>query len=210
VCEGTNASGVRMNVFNNSCINCSAKTTNSLRGFGANSFGGSLSAVYIGAYAFSLSNFFGSISVCGVTRANRVDVRVIDSFCQNCSAVTTCSGIDGSFGVNSYGGSISAVYIGAYAFSFSTGLFEAVSTSHCNSTEVRGLMVSVSFSSFHQSKAVSRKCTINGTAFIRYSLLRAESIQTLGANVSFLYSKICQSHCTNSLLLCRCLVVQSA
>ena len=147
--------------------------------------------------------------MCGVTKANRVDVSVIDSFCQNCSAVTTNSGID-SFGVNSYGGSISAVYIGAYAYSFSTGLYLAVSTSHCNSTEVKGLMVSMSFLSFHQSKAVSRKCTISGTAFIRYSLLRAESIQTLGANVSFLYSKICQSHYTNSLLLCRCLVVQSA
>jgi hypothetical protein len=167
VCEGTNASGVRMNVFNNSCTNCSAKTTNSRRGFGANSYGGSISAVYIGAYAFSLSNFFGIISVCGVTKANRVDVSVIDSFCQNCSAVTTNSGID-SFGVNSYGGSISAVYIGAYSFSYSTGIFEAVSTSHCNSTEVRGLKVSMSFSSFHQSKAASRKCTISGTAFIRY------------------------------------------
>jgi hypothetical protein len=72
-----------------------------------------MSVLYVGAYAWSLSfaASSSSSSKCEATSASGVSVHVSDSACSNCRALST-SGRD-SFGANSYGGSMSVLYIGA-------------------------------------------------------------------------------------------------
>ncbi len=145
-CGTTSASGVSVSVSNAPCSNCSAVTTTSggssdgANSFGANSYGGSMSVVYVGAYAWSYSSAAGSSSACGTTSASGVSVSVSNAPCSNCSAVTTSSG-GVSAGANSYGGSMSVVYVGAYAWSNS---FTAGSSSACGTTSASGVVVSVS------------------------------------------------------------------
>jgi hypothetical protein len=81
-------------------------------------------------------------------------VSVSDSSCFSCSAATTSG--KNSFGASSYGGSISAVHISSYAWSYSTqGGFTVTSSSSCDSTRVAGLLVSISKSSVDSSAAIS-------------------------------------------------------
>jgi hypothetical protein len=69
----------------------------------------------------------------------------------DCSATTT-----GGQGANSYGGSMS-VYIGAYALSSTEGpSLSSSSQSYCGTTDVSGLVVSISSSRLANSSAVSR------------------------------------------------------
>jgi hypothetical protein len=72
-----------------------------------------MSVLYIGAYSWSQSDG-GSSSTCEATTAIGVSVRVSGSMCYNCSAMVIASTSLGSYGANSYGGSMSVSHIGAY------------------------------------------------------------------------------------------------
>ncbi len=121
-------------------------------------YGGSIS-LYLGGYAGSYSSSFSSISssrgssisTSGSTTASGVRVSISDVNSSDCSATTT-----GILGANSYGGSMS-VYIGAYSWSLSAGSsFPSHSQSYCGTTDVSGLVVSISSSQLANSAAVSR------------------------------------------------------
>ena len=136
---------------------CSA---NSAPGRGGNAYGGSLS-LYLGGYAWSCSDSgsgggsSSSESTSGSTTASGVRVSISDVNSSDCSATTT----KGYFGSNSYGGSMS-VYIGAYAWSLTEGSPSSSSSqftqSQCGTTDVSGLVVSISSSRLANSSAVSR------------------------------------------------------
>jgi hypothetical protein len=117
-------------------------------------YGGAIS-LYLGGYAGSYSSSISSISsMSGLTTASGVRVSISDVNSSDCSATTTGGG-----GANSYGGSMS-VYIGAYAWSltqgFSTSSLFSSSQSDCGTTDVSGLVVSISSSRLANSSAVSR------------------------------------------------------
>ena len=156
VCGETSANGLDVGVFDALCSNCSAATTNRLISLGANSYGGSLSIVYVGGHTWSHSTEASNTrSSCGTTSASGLNVSVRSAPCFNCSAETTSG--EASLQANSYGGSMSAVYIGGYALSFASGDVDRVSVSSCQLTRVVGLSVSISLSAIQQSKAVTRK-----------------------------------------------------
>ena len=117
-----------------------------------NAYGGSFS-LYLGGYAWSSSSSGSSVSssTSGSTTASGVRVSISDVNSSDCSAT-----ISGSLGANSYGGSMS-VYIGAYSWSLTEGssLFLS-SQSYCGTTDVSGLVVSISSSRLAKSSAVSR------------------------------------------------------
>ena len=112
-------------------------------------------SVYIGAYAWSYSgsSLSSSSSTSGPTTASGVRVSISDVNSSDCSATTT-----GRAGANSYGGSMS-VYIGAYAWSLTLSTqgssFSSSSQSYCGTTDVSGLVVSISSSRLANSSAVS-------------------------------------------------------
>ena len=113
-------------------------------------YGGAIS-LYLGGYALTVSS--GSSSKSGSTTASGVLVSISDVNSSDCSATTT-----GRQGANSYGGSVS-VYIGAYAWSLTTILLLSLpssSQSYCGTTDVSGLVVSISSSRLDNSSAVSR------------------------------------------------------
>ena len=120
-------------------------SVNSATRVSGNSYGGSFS-LYLGGYAWSSSSGGGSRSTSGSTTASGVYVSISDVNSSDCSATTT-----GYNGANSYGGSMSAVYIGAYTWSSSGG----DSQSDCGTTNVSGLVVSISSSRLVNSSAVS-------------------------------------------------------
>lgn len=138
----TNVSSVSVVVSEAPCISCSAVTTTEDISFGANSYGGSLSALHIGAYSFSFSRIGGSSSTCLATSVSGVSVKVSNAACINCSSVVTSE--TASFQSSSYGGSISAVYIGAYSFSRSQS---QRSSSATESTSADGVSIIVNSSS---------------------------------------------------------------
>jgi hypothetical protein len=140
--EATTVSGVSVSVSNASCSNCTAATSSKRDSDGANSYGGSMSVLYIGAYAWSFSDKADSSSASAATNVSGVSVSVSNAGCSNCTAATSSQGV--SLGTNSYGGSMSVLYIGAYAWSFS---FEANSLSASEATTMSGVIVSVSNSS---------------------------------------------------------------
>ena len=108
---------------------CSAIRENSESLLGANVYGGSFS-FHIGSYAWSFIQFGGSSSTCGATHASGIRVLVQNTTSVNSRAVTshvTCQG------ANSYGGSMSVLHVGAYAWSFSRfGTSNSIST--CKAT----------------------------------------------------------------------------
>ena len=125
----SNTCGVSVSISDAPCTNCSAVVTSVLQIQGGGSIGGLLSALHIGAYAFSISVSLGtSNSTCDATFASDVVVNASDVPCINCIAMTS-SGVSTSFGVFSLGGSISAIYIGARAWS---AAFNGGSSSLCN------------------------------------------------------------------------------
>jgi hypothetical protein len=138
-CAATTASGLSVRVSDTPCSNCIASTTSSSLSYGANSFGGSLSVLHVGAYAWSRSASSNSSSTCAATTASGLSVRVSDTPCSNCVASTASSGH--SNGANSFGGSLSVMYIGAYAWSRS---FDANSSSTCAATTAISLSIRVS------------------------------------------------------------------
>jgi hypothetical protein len=125
-----------------------------------NAYGGSLS-LYLGGYAWSYSgsvvaeSISSSSSTSGSLTASGVRVSIRNVNSSDCR--TTTSGYyQGVQGANSYGGSMS-VYIGAYTWSFAQGssVF-STSLSDCGTTDVSGLVVSISSSRLAKSSAVSR------------------------------------------------------
>jgi hypothetical protein len=129
---------------------CSASHTAVGAASGNNVYGGSFS-FYVGAYAWSFSGSTVSRSnPTGLTTVSGVNVTISNVNSSDCSTITT-----GILGANSYGGSMSVVYIGAYAWSSASGFF---SHSDCGTTNVAGLIVSISSSTFADSSAVSRTC----------------------------------------------------
>ena len=128
---------------------CSANST--VQGSG-NAYGGSFS-LYLGGYALTVSGSSSSSSKSGSTTASGVRVSISDVNSSDCSATTT-----GSVGANSYGGSVS-VYIGAYSWSLTQGFSGSSqfssSQSYCGTTDVSGLVVSISSSRLFNSSAVS-------------------------------------------------------
>jgi hypothetical protein len=115
-----------------------------------------MSVLYVGAYAWSY--FYqvkgSSNSSSGSTSISGVSVSVSNAGCSNCLAATSSQGL--SFGANSYGGSMSVLYVGAYAWSYSVGALVQFSRSVCDFTRVIGLNVSVQTSDIRLSRALSR------------------------------------------------------
>jgi hypothetical protein len=140
-CGATNAIGIRVQVSSSGCSNCRALTTSEGISGGANSYGGSISVLYVGAYSWSFSGHASSSSTCLATFGSGISVHVSSSGCSNCSALTT-SGED-SRGANSYGGSMSVLYVGVYSRSWSQ---VASSSSTCGATFASGVSVHVSSS----------------------------------------------------------------
>ena len=157
ICEATTSSGLSVSIRDAACFNCSAVTTSIGFSDAANSFGGSMSVAYVGGYAWSDS--FGvssnTSSRCEATTSSGLTVSIRDAACFHCSAVTTSGGR--AFGANSYGGSMSVAFIGGYAWSFSTGDFERLSTAVCLHTHVVGLSMTIVDSAIQQSNAASRE-----------------------------------------------------
>jgi len=116
-----------------------------------NAYGGSFS-LYLGGYAWSLTKDGPISSKSGSTTASGVRVSISDVNSSNCSASTTGS----PEGANAYGGSMSVVYIGAYARSRCDIYATSHSLSECGKTDVSDLVLSMSSSRFAHSSAVSR------------------------------------------------------
>ena len=114
-----------------------------------------MSLVHVGAYAWSSSNTATSSSACGSTTASGVSVSVSNAPSFNCSAVTSSEGL--SLGANAYGGSMSVVHVGAYAWSGSEGASGISSVSYCDSVRTTELSLSIINSTFSDSLASSRK-----------------------------------------------------
>ncbi len=154
-CGSTIASVVNVSVLDTHCYNCRAMMTSADGSYGVSSYGGSISALHIGAYSWSYSESSqsSSSSECGSTIASTVSVSVHDAPCYNCSAVTTSGG--SSYGASSYGGSISAVYIGSHVWSYSFGGLGTASDSSCDLTRVVSLLVSISGSLINHTTAIS-------------------------------------------------------
>ncbi len=115
-----------------------------------------MSVVYVGAYAYSFGDNEISSSSCGSTTASGMNISVSNAPSSNSSAATTMIN-SYSGGTNSYGGSMSVVYVGAYAYSSLGGSTDAVSESYCDSTLAIGLFLLISNSTFAESLAISRK-----------------------------------------------------
>ncbi len=115
-CEATSVSDVSIHVSGSGCANCSAISTSGYKSFGANAYGGSMSVLHVGPYSWSRRNGLSTnaVSSCEVTTASDVSVHVSGSGCVNCSAISTSGGL--SYGANSYGGALSAAFIGAYSY----------------------------------------------------------------------------------------------
>ena len=144
-----------------SCTACSASIGS------GNTYGGSFS-LYLGAYALSIgsSSSSGSSSTSGSTTASGVLVSISDVNSSDCSATTT-----GIFGGNSYGGSMSAVYIGAYTGSLIDGsLSTSSSLSDCGTTDVSGLVVSMRSLRLANSSAVRSSRTLSQCPLVSSSL----------------------------------------
>ena len=158
-CGATDVSGVTVRVLNASSVHSSASTTTiGGNSRAANSYGGSMSVLYVGAYAWSRSNAASSNSrsMCEATTASGVSVHVSDSGCSNCSALST-SGFS-SFGANSYGGAIGASYIGSLSYSFAAGEFRFSSSSVIESTRVHRLSVTITNCTIADTQAMSGEC----------------------------------------------------
>jgi hypothetical protein len=119
---------------------CHAKRSSSLKTefFGASVYGGSFS-FYIGAYAWSRSISQSSSSKVAATAVSSVRVIVSNAVSSNCSAFVTTI-FSEAYDVTAFGGSMSVLYIGAYASSYSP----PSSSSASESTSVSDVIVSVS------------------------------------------------------------------
>jgi hypothetical protein len=80
-----------------------------------------------------------------------VSVQVSDSGCSNCSAVSNSV----RFGANSYGGAMSALYVGAYSYSGSYGAVDMSCSASVTNTHAHLLSITIKRSSFQNSMALS-------------------------------------------------------
>ncbi len=157
-CGSSVVNGVSLFISRSSCVNCTAlSTTIRSRSNGANSYGGSISALHAGAYAWSSSTVeeSGSKSLCDSTIATRVSIQFDELRCLNCSAKFKSGGdflSDSSSGANAYGGSLSAAYFGAYAYSYAYSRYSYASV---EDTHVSQLDIVLSNSTFNGSTALS-------------------------------------------------------
>jgi hypothetical protein len=155
MCGATSVSDLSVHVSGSTCTNCSALSSASGGySYGANSYGGSMSVMHVGAYSWSLSNAASSTSsssMCGATLASDVSVHVSGSTCFNCSAMSATIGL--SNGANSYGGSMSLMHIGPYSWSFVSAA--PSSSSMCGVTLASDVSVHVSESECRNCSAVS-------------------------------------------------------
>jgi hypothetical protein len=172
ICEATDVSGLSVQVSDSVFSNCSAVSSSMVDLMGANSYGGAISAVYVGAYSLSRSNSYSSSSKCEATIVSGLSVQVSNSGFSNCSVVISVINSTGNLiGANSYGGAISAVYVGAYSFCRSVTNF---SNSKCEATNASGLSVQVSNSGFSNCSAVS-------------SFIRSFGVNSYGGAMSAVY-----------------------
>jgi hypothetical protein len=153
-CGVTTVSSVTVSISDSPSHNCIAVATSRRMSYGASTYGGSLSAMYIGGYSWSFSGGelagFVSNSICGALNVNDIRVSISDSPCFNCGAVSTIG--TESYGASSFGGSISAVHIGAYVWSFSVYV---LSDSTSAATSVSGLHISITNVSCINSRAAT-------------------------------------------------------
>jgi hypothetical protein len=152
-CEATSVREVLVQVSDSGCSNCSAVSSSDEISYGANSYGGAMSAMYVGAYSWSFGGTASSSSTCEATSVSGVSVQVSDSGCSNCSAVSSSGRI--SYGANSYGGAMSALYVGAYSYSASAGSLEKSCTASVKNTHAHLLSITIKRSSFQNSMALS-------------------------------------------------------
>ncbi len=160
-CEATAAIEASVHVSGALCSNCSSRTTSVDGSFGANSYGGCMSLMHVGAYCWSMSLASYSVhghrssSSCGATAASGVFVHVFGSSCSNCSALSTTRGGE-SFGASSFGGAISAAVFGAYSYSYAFGAPPGhYSFSSVNATQVSHLTVTITAATFRDVMALS-------------------------------------------------------
>jgi hypothetical protein len=159
-CEETSASGVRVNVSDTSCYNCRALSNANGLLSQANTYGGSMSVVHVGAHAWSYGIGTSISGKCGVTSASAVSVAVSDTSCSSCSALTTNAGttsVENSHQTSACGGSMSIVRVGALAWSYGTG----PSSSMCGVTSASGVSVAVRDTSCSNCKASSENARIS-------------------------------------------------
>ena len=151
-CGSTNASGITVCVQNTTSVDCSAISTSGSQSYGANSYGGSMSVLLVGAYSWSYSSSGYSNSVCEFTSASDVSVHVSGSGCSNCSAIST-SGAN-SYGANSYGGALSAAFVGAYSYGYEIENYAAIQA-FVTTTQVVRLSVVIQDSIIVDAEAAS-------------------------------------------------------
>jgi hypothetical protein len=159
-CGATSVSGVAIFVTNMSTSNVLAHTRSADKSFGANSYGGSMSVLYVGSFSWSsgLDSRTSTRSANGLTSASNISINIRDMLCSNNTAMTESN--SESQGANSYGGSINAVYIGSYAYSYTLGgldneIGKHSSSALCLFTRVDGLLLSISNITIEQASAVS-------------------------------------------------------
>jgi hypothetical protein len=175
MCGSTNASNVTVFVQNISSFDSRAAISNSLGlSYGVNSYGGSMSVLYVGAYSWSYSRNGYSYSACGATSSMNILVHVNGSICYDCSARSMVS-TRNTLGANSYGGSLSVFYVGAYSWSYSEASFKS-----CNST--CGL-TSASELSIHVVDSACSNCSSSSTVGGRFS----NGANSYGGSMSVVY-----------------------
>jgi hypothetical protein len=99
-------------------------------------------------------------------------VHVSSSGCSNCSASTTSEDI--SYGANSYGGSISASYVGAYSYSFANGKFSASSRSSVEATRVADFSIAIIDATIDDTMALSGE-RVAAPAHVKLSLSNTDT-----------------------------------
>ncbi len=158
-----------------------------------------MSVLYVGAFSSSLSSDASSSSTCGTTSVSGVSVHVSSSGSSNCRTLST-SGRD-SFGVNSYGGSISASYIGAYSYSFSLGKADNRSRSSVEATRVVDFSIAIIDATIDDTMALSGE-RVAAPAHVKLSHSNTDTRffctsgtggSSYGANVSCLSSRFARN-----------------
>ncbi len=153
VCEFTSASNISVHVSGSGCSNCSAISTGGRSSVGANSYGGSMSVLLVGAYSWSQSSSGGGSSMCEFTSVSDVSVHVSGSGCSNCSAISTSGG--SSYGANSYGGALSAAFVGAYSYGYEIENYTETIQAFVATTQVVRLSVVIQDSIIVDAEAAS-------------------------------------------------------
>ena len=152
---GTSVIGVAVSITNVTASNCFSSTSSVGGALGSNAYGGSMSVLYIGAYTWSLGLGGNTCnSSTGPTAASDLSVSLINTVSSNCSAVS--SSVQEGRGMNSYGGSMVIVYVGAYAFSFCV-----VGDSICSAGPTTASEITVSISNVSSSNCSAATSSID-------------------------------------------------